>query len=169
MENHLRKPSITSANERVLPSCCVGGEVAIHRPHYLHKSRTNGRRNCPSRRSESAERGRLCHACDGELEQIQFCLAKASVQKTERYIGSKQKLQDVVNDRLEFRSQVTAHEKFIRCRFGDVGDSVLYHSPRSCEVARCFAPSFVRVGDNPPAGPGKHYGVTRENSLILPL
>ncbi len=44
---------------------------------------------------------RLCHGCGGELEQIQFLLGHASVQTTERYIGSKQKLQDSVNDRLD--------------------------------------------------------------------
>jgi integrase len=43
---------------------------------------------------------RLCHGCGGELEQIQFLLGHASVQTTERYVGSKQKLQDAVNDRL---------------------------------------------------------------------
>src|ERR1700722_8807413 len=43
---------------------------------------------------------RLCHGCGGELEQIQFLLGHASVQTTERYIGSKQKLQNAVNDRL---------------------------------------------------------------------
>jgi len=43
---------------------------------------------------------RLCHSSGGELEQIQFLLGHASVQTTERYIGSKQKLQDAVNDRL---------------------------------------------------------------------
>jgi site-specific recombinase XerD len=37
---------------------------------------------------------RLCHGCGGELEQIQFLVGHASVQTTERYIGSKQKLQD---------------------------------------------------------------------------
>jgi site-specific recombinase XerC len=42
----------------------------------------------------------LCHDCTGELEQIRFPLGHASVQTTERYIGSKQKLQDAVNDRL---------------------------------------------------------------------
>jgi integrase len=52
----------------------------------------------------------LCHNCNGELEQIRFLLGHASVQTTERYIGSKQKLQDAVNDRFE------------------IGDSVLYHS-----------------------------------------
>src|ERR1700756_4910001 len=44
---------------------------------------------------------RLCHDCSGELEQIRFLLGHASVQTTERYIGSKQKLQDAVNDRFE--------------------------------------------------------------------
>ena len=43
---------------------------------------------------------RLCHDCSGELEQIRFLLGHASVQTTERYIGSKQKLKDAVNDRL---------------------------------------------------------------------
>jgi site-specific recombinase XerD len=43
---------------------------------------------------------RLCHDCGGELEQIRFLLGHASVQTTERYIGSKQKLQDAVNDHL---------------------------------------------------------------------
>jgi integrase len=43
---------------------------------------------------------RLCHGGGGELEQIQFLLGHASVQTTERYVGSKQKLQDAVNDRL---------------------------------------------------------------------
>jgi site-specific recombinase XerD len=50
---------------------------------------------------------RLCHGCGGELEQIQFLLGHASVQTTERYIGSKQRLQDAVNDRLGI-SVVTA-------------------------------------------------------------
>ena len=43
---------------------------------------------------------RLCHSSGGELERIQFLLGHASVQTTERYIGSKLKLQDVVNDRI---------------------------------------------------------------------
>jgi site-specific recombinase XerD len=34
------------------------------------------------------------------LEQIQFLLGHASVQTTERYIASKQKVQDAMNDRL---------------------------------------------------------------------
>jgi integrase len=44
---------------------------------------------------------RLCHDCSGELEQIRFLLGHSSVQTTERYIGSKQKLQNAVNDRFE--------------------------------------------------------------------
>ena len=44
---------------------------------------------------------RLCHDCSGELEQIRFLLGHASVQTTALYIGTKQKLQDAVNDRFE--------------------------------------------------------------------
>jgi integrase len=44
---------------------------------------------------------RLCHDCSGELEQIGFLLGHTSVQTTERYIGSKQKLHNSVNDRFE--------------------------------------------------------------------
>ena len=43
---------------------------------------------------------RLCHVAGGELEQIQFRLGHVSVQTTERYLGSKQKIRDAVNDRI---------------------------------------------------------------------
>ena len=41
---------------------------------------------------------RLCHLAGGELEQIQFLLAHASVQTTGSYLGCKQKLRHAVND-----------------------------------------------------------------------
>jgi integrase len=41
---------------------------------------------------------RLCHLAGGELEQIQFLSGHVSVQTTERYLGSKQKLREAVND-----------------------------------------------------------------------
>jgi len=41
---------------------------------------------------------RLCHLAGGELEQIQFLLGHVSVETTERYLGSKQKLRHAVND-----------------------------------------------------------------------
>ena len=41
---------------------------------------------------------RLCHVAGGELEQIQFLLGHVSVETTERYLGSKQKLRHAVND-----------------------------------------------------------------------
>ena len=63
--------------------CASQAGIANLAPHDL-------RRTC----------ARLCHGCGGELEQIQFLLGHASVQTTERYIGSKQKLQNAVNDRL---------------------------------------------------------------------
>jgi hypothetical protein len=36
----------------------------------------------------------------GKLEEIQFLLGQVSVQTTERYLGSKQKIRDAVNDRI---------------------------------------------------------------------
>jgi integrase len=46
---------------------------------------------------------RLCRAAGGELEQIQFLLGHASVQTTERYLGSRQNLTDAPNDHLGLR------------------------------------------------------------------
>jgi integrase len=43
---------------------------------------------------------RLCHLAGGELEQIQFLLGHVSVQTTEKYLGSKQRLREAVNDRI---------------------------------------------------------------------
>jgi site-specific recombinase XerD len=43
---------------------------------------------------------RLCHAAGGEMEQIQFLLGHISVQTTEKYLGSKQRLRGAVNDRI---------------------------------------------------------------------
>jgi site-specific recombinase XerD len=43
---------------------------------------------------------RLCHSAGGELEQIQFLLGHRSVDTTERYLGSRQRLVHAVNDRL---------------------------------------------------------------------
>jgi len=43
---------------------------------------------------------RLCHAARGEMEQLQFLLGHVSVQTTEKYLGSKQRLREAVNDRI---------------------------------------------------------------------
>ena len=43
---------------------------------------------------------RLCRKAGGDLEQIQFLLGNASVQITERYLGTEQILMSAVNDGL---------------------------------------------------------------------
>ena len=43
---------------------------------------------------------RLCHSAGGELEQIQFLLGHRSVETTERYLGSRQRIMHAVNDKL---------------------------------------------------------------------
>ena len=43
---------------------------------------------------------KLCQASGGELEQIEFLLGHVSVQTTERYLGSKQRIRSAVNDRI---------------------------------------------------------------------
>lgn len=43
---------------------------------------------------------KLCRAAGGDLEQIQFLLGHASIQTTERYLGSRQNLSQAVNDNL---------------------------------------------------------------------
>jgi integrase len=46
---------------------------------------------------------KLCRQAGGELEQIQLLLGHASVQTTERYLGTKQDLVQAVNDRVKIR------------------------------------------------------------------
>jgi integrase len=49
---------------------------------------------------------KLCRAADGELEQIQLLLGHASVQTTERYLGTKQDLVNAPNDAIKLRVAV---------------------------------------------------------------
>jgi integrase len=49
---------------------------------------------------------KLCRAAGGELEQIQLLLGHASVQTTERYLGTKQDLVHAPNDSIKLRIAV---------------------------------------------------------------
>jgi len=42
----------------------------------------------------------MCHAADGETEQIQFQLSYVSVQTTETYPGCKQRFRGAMNDQI---------------------------------------------------------------------
>ena len=46
---------------------------------------------------------KLCRAAGGELEQIQLLLGHASVQTTERYLGTRQDLVQAPNDAIKLR------------------------------------------------------------------
>jgi integrase len=50
---------------------------------------------------------KLCRAAGGELEQIQLLLGHASVQTTERYLGTKQDLVHAPNDAIKLRVAVS--------------------------------------------------------------
>src|ERR1700733_2880036 len=50
---------------------------------------------------------RLCHSTGGELEQIQFLLGHRSVETTERYLGSRQRLVHAVNDKLGIEPDIS--------------------------------------------------------------
>jgi site-specific recombinase XerD len=49
----------------------------------------------------------LCHSPGGELEQIQFLLGHRSVETTERYLGSRQRILQAVNDKLGIEPDIS--------------------------------------------------------------
>src|SRR5882724_8490980 len=71
---------------QMLRECAAGIGIPGLAPHDL-------RRTC----------AKLCRAAGGELEQIQMLLGHASVQTTERYLGTKQNLVHAPNDAIKLR------------------------------------------------------------------
>jgi len=61
----------------------------------LHLEASSSHRTTSSRTC-----ARLCRAAGGGLEQIQMLLGHASLQTTERYLGSRQEIASAVNDHL---------------------------------------------------------------------
>ncbi len=55
---------------------------------------------------------RLCHSAGGELEQIQFLLGHRSVETTERYFGSRQRLVGPSTITLESNRRRRPHDLF---------------------------------------------------------
>ena len=50
---------------------------------------------------------RLCRSAGGELDQIQLLLGHVSIQTTEQYLGSRQRIRSAINDRIGIEPIVT--------------------------------------------------------------
>jgi integrase len=76
--------------DSVSPQAILAAVVSYGMRLGLHLKPHDLRRTC----------AKLCRAGGGELEQIQLLLGHASIQTTERYLGTRQNLADAPNDRL---------------------------------------------------------------------
>ena len=84
------------------PRLAFGRTVVLH---YRYELESRQLPPLPAPHDLRRTCARLCHSAGGELEQIQFLLGHRSVETTERYLGSRQRLVQAVNDHLGIEPQ----------------------------------------------------------------
>jgi integrase len=84
------EPTVQSISEDLIYTLVRRAGAAIGHPELTPHDL---RRTC----------AKLCRKAGGDLEQIQLLLGHASIQTTERYLGTKQDLVQAVNDRVKIR------------------------------------------------------------------
>ena len=95
-DGHVFRP--VNRGDRVCEKC-MSGEVWQLLRQYAEAAGVAGIAPDDLRRT----RAKLCRSAGGELEQIQLLLGHASVQTTERYLGTKQDLVDAPNDAIKLK------------------------------------------------------------------
>jgi len=125
----------------VVRTCCQKAGLEHIAPHDL-------RRTC----------AKLCHDRGGEIEQIQFLLGHASVQ---RYLGRKQNLGHPVNDlfdlRMDAHQQAKDEERVTTHRTGEAAETVVEPDVRS---------RFAASGPERPVCDSKQVPTPERNHLV---
>jgi integrase/recombinase XerD len=86
----------------------VGDDVITEKATWQMLQQHSGAVGVPGIAPHDCRRtcAKLCRAAGGELEQIQMLLGHASVQTTERYLGTRQDLVHAPNDAIKLRVAV---------------------------------------------------------------
>jgi len=82
---------------------------------------------------------RLCRSAGGELDQIQLLLGHVSIQTTEQYLGSRQRIRSAINDRIGIEPIVTTVDfgvlSMIRNRSSLSGESCFSPENHDCSLS----------------------------------